>query len=64
MITYHKEIQLVGTNWINIPHQHLSNEIKSFIEDRNVKQDVYSVSANNWYLFIYLSNGDRIDVQK
>lgn len=63
-ITYHKEIDKpVGIIIQNLPHIVLDDKIRQFIEERGVKQDNYYFKSNNYYMFIYLDNGDRVDVQ-
>lgn len=60
-ITYHKEVTL-DKDATYFPHSCLSKEIQDFIEEKKVKASSYLVATNGYYLFIYLCNGDRIDV--
>lgn len=61
-ITYHKDIP-VDNHLTRVPHIMLDKKIRKFIKDKNVKQDTYPVKANPYWFFIYLDNGDRIDIQ-
>ena len=62
-ITYHVNVQL-DMNATYFPHSCLAKEIQDFIEGRNVRAKEYLlVKSNGYYLFIYLLNGDRIDVE-
>lgn len=61
-ITYHREVELNGKT-IKFPHNCLAKEIQDFIELKTAKQYFYEVKTSNSYLFIYLINGDRVDVQ-
>ena len=63
MMTYHKQIKLKGHS-VPFRYKHFSEEIQKFLKEKQVVQEVYAVTANSYYLFIHLSNGDRIDVQK
>lgn len=60
-ITYHKSIQPVGDESL-IPHEILNEELREFIESKGLKQDHYAFHDNGMYFFIYLDNGDRVDV--
>lgn len=62
-ITYHKEITKPEEVTAFIPHICLHYNIQSFIEENNCAQkDGYYFDSNGFYMFIYLDNGDRIDV--
>jgi hypothetical protein len=61
-ITYHQQISL-DKEATYFPHSCLNKSIQDFIEERKVKEKMYLTSSNGYYLFIYLLNGDRIDVQ-
>jgi hypothetical protein len=62
-ITYHKEIE--RPNHVNnkISHDVLSTELKKFIIEKDAEQQSYFFNDNGFYFFIYLDNGDRIDVE-
>lgn len=60
-ITYHEQI-LLNKKAKHLSHVFLNEEIQDFIEERKVKQTSYEVLDNGCFLFIYLINGDRIDV--
>jgi hypothetical protein len=61
-ITYHQQITL-DPKAEYFPHLCLHRDIQKFIEDHKVKAKTYLVTTNGYYLFIYLTNGDRIDVE-
>lgn len=61
-ITYHQQI-ILDPKANYFPHCCLHNSIQAFIEEKKVKAKTYLVTTNGYYLFIYLLNGDRIDVQ-
>lgn len=63
IITYHKEIGKTTKVVNTILHTILSNEVKAFIKEHNVEQERYYFYDNGFYWFIYLDNGDRIDIQ-
>lgn len=60
-ITYHEGIS-PKENEIVFPHAMLDREIRDFLLEQDVYQDTYLVSSNDYFLFIYLRNGDRVDV--
>lgn len=60
-ITYHKEL-VVPDKATLIAHCALSREIQDYIREANVLQSFYHINGNGYSLFIYLNNGDRIDV--
>lgn len=62
-ITYHKEVTTKHTDLGYIPHELLHPNIKAYIETLDVKQAIYQITCNGYYFFIYLDNGDRIDVE-
>lgn len=63
-ITYHKELTRPKKVNSFIPHQCLNEDIQKFIKEHNCQQvDGYYVDNNGFYFFIYLDNGDRIDVK-
>jgi hypothetical protein len=60
--TYHKNVPKpddVQSTWY---WEMLSEELKSFLTDKNQVQDRYFFEDNGYYVFIYLSNGDRVDI--
>ena len=59
-ITYHKYIETLNDLPI-INHLVLNKEITDFLEERKCVQQTYYFKENNFYFFIYLDNGDRID---
>lgn len=61
-ITYHKDLSFSG-NMFKVPHSVLNKEIQNFINEHVASQLEYLCSSNGFYFFIYLGNGDRIDVQ-
>lgn len=61
IITYHEDISVNG-NTILFPHSCLNKEIQLFLSERNIFQSFYNVKSNSNFLFIYLDNGNRIDV--
>ena len=60
-ITYHQNTQPKGGE-ISINHCILNKEIQDFIKDTNATQLSYIYDCNGYYTFIYLKNGDRIDI--
>jgi len=61
-ITYHKEVP-EHKDYFNLSHDVLDKEIRLFLLNRDVAQNYYKVRDNGSSLFIYLSSGDRVDVQ-
>lgn len=61
-ITYHKEVPYKGVNEPTLPHCILDDKLKTYLENKEVKQDSYHFHDNGFYFFIYLNNGDRVDV--
>lgn len=62
-ITYHKEVSKPESLESTIPHSILNEEIQGFIKDRiGIPQIDYYCDFNGHFTFIYLDNGDRIDV--
>lgn len=61
-ITYHKEIAKPDGVIASIPHAILDMGIRLFIDVKGCTQHEYYINHNDWYFFIYLDNGDRIDV--
>ena len=59
-ITYHKYIE-TPKNLRVINSLVLNNEIRDFLKQKNCVQQTYFFDSNNFYFFIYLDNGDRID---
>jgi hypothetical protein len=62
-ITYHKDVVSPGIPVPYIPHNVLDKDIKEFILEKDVEQKSYEIRSNETHCFIYLNNGDRIDVQ-
>ena len=60
-ITYHKDVQPEGGE-ISINHCILNKEIQDFIKDADAIQFYYQYDCNGYYTFLYLDNGDRIDI--
>lgn len=60
-ITYHKSVEC-PEGLSSIPHQLLCSAVQKFITENNCLQKFYKVKSNSYYFFIYLNNGDRIDV--
>ena len=61
--TYHKNVpkpEEVQSTWV---WEMLSEELKTFLTDKNQIQNRYFFEDNGYYVFIYLSNGDRVDVK-
>lgn len=61
LITYHKEISPKG-NEIRFPFDGFDEEIRSYLCKKLYLQEEYFISYNGYFLFIYLINGDRIDI--
>lgn len=60
-ITYHKDIsQPEGLGLY--PFACMNKELQAKLIEWDVKQTSYAIDYNAWYLFIYLKNGDRVDV--
>lgn len=62
-ITYHKEVEKPSDVKSLVPFGILDKHIKSYLEERDLYQEDYYIDYNAWYCFIYLENGDRIDVE-
>jgi hypothetical protein len=62
-ITYHEEISIGDKEVIDFPHGCLDITIKVYLENKGISQANYKVRSNGYYLFIYLDNGDRVDVK-
>jgi len=62
-ITYHEEIERPEGVDNNMPHMALNTDIRNYLEERGVAKRSYYTKMNGYYLFIYLFNGDRIDVK-
>ena len=60
LITYHKYIEKPNDLKV-INYLVLNNEIRDFLKERKCVQETYFFDSNNYYFFIYLDNGDRID---
>ena len=61
-ITYHKEVAKPESLESTIPHLVLNEEIQEFLIKRGILQIEYYFHFNGHFTFIYLDNGDRIDV--
>ena len=63
-ITHHLDIA-ADDRAIDFPHRMLNSIVQEFIFDlhNGSYSDFYKVYCNGYYLFIYLSNGNRVDVQ-
>lgn len=61
-ITYHEKVGGNLDNAFRYPHSCLHQDIQKFIEEKEVKQELYFVTFIHSNLFIHLHNGDRIDV--
>jgi hypothetical protein len=62
-ITYHEAIQKPNNVVNTIPHDLLDDGVKNYIELVGAKQDRYHFLDNGFYWFLYLQNGDRIDIK-
>jgi len=61
-ITYHIEVS-VREGVINMPIEVLHPDIVEFLSKHECLQSQYLVWSSGYNLFIYLNNGDRVDVQ-
>jgi phenolic acid decarboxylase len=66
-ITYHKQIPKDDEVVNTIPHEILCDEVKEFIREQQkirgkIEQKRYYFFDNGWFWFLYLDNGDRIDI--
>jgi len=61
--TYHEAIAKPDDVTSTIPHAVLADEIKAELQQWSVKEAAYFYDWNGYYFFLYLSNGDRIDVK-
>jgi hypothetical protein len=61
-ITYHEAITKSEKAITMVPHDVLSEELQDKLVKWNVKEDRYYFHDNGFYFFLYLSNGDRVDV--
>lgn len=62
-ITYHLQIEKPSDVTNTIPHEVLNKEIQDFLKERNCIQKHYYFFDNGFYFFIYLENGNRVDVE-
>lgn len=62
MITYHYDVPKTDNIESTISHEVLSLELKEYLERKGVQQERYYFDDNGYYFFIYLNNGDRVDV--
>lgn len=62
-LTYHRQIEKPEDVVNTIPHGVLSESAKDIISVYNCKQDRYYFDDNGFYFFLYLNNGDRIDIE-
>ena len=61
-ITYHQEVERPDKVTNTIPHEILSEELKDFLKESNVVQKKYYFYDNGFFFFLYLDNGDRVDI--
>ena len=61
-ITYHYAIPKAEDVTSTIRHEILNEELQVFIEGRGEKQEQYFFFDNGFFWFLYLDNGNRIDV--
>lgn len=63
-ITYHTNVPKKDSITSVVPHTILNEEIHKFIRELDLPFQRYYYYFNNAiYFFIYLNNGDRIDVE-
>lgn len=62
-ITYHEQLAKPESVISFISAKLLSQDVVEFLNERNIHQDRYYFKDNGYYVFIYLENGDRIDIQ-
>ena len=61
-ITYHKEIALPESVTEEIAHKLLCSEVLDYLKARDIHQTNYYFHRGNVLYFLYLDNGDRIDI--
>jgi len=61
-ITYHQQIKKTDDVKNTIPHKVLCNELKDKLKEWKVEQERYYFFDNGFYWFLYLDNGDRVDM--
>lgn len=61
-ITYHQSIERKEEICNQIPFSILSKEIQDKLTEWNVVQKAYYFDHNGFYSFLYLDNGDRVDI--
>jgi hypothetical protein len=61
-LTYHKEVTSLKDT-MSMPMEALNQDIIDFMVKNNCLQSRYNVRSNGYAMFIYLDNGDRVDVQ-
>jgi hypothetical protein len=65
-ITHHKELVAspsVLDRDMYIPYSLLSEDIKSFLKEKEEIQSRYLVYDNAYYFFIYTDKGNRVDIE-
>ena len=64
-ITYHLNVPLPEDDkTFDFFHSDLNEEIRDYLVNNGLMQKSYKMFASNYYLFIYLDNGDRVDVKR
>ncbi len=61
-ITYHKEVELKDLTLPLIQHHMLHPDIQAKLAEFDINQSAYVIDSNGYYTFLYLDNGDRIDI--
>jgi hypothetical protein len=62
-ITYHQEVNRKESITSRIYHECLHPRIQEYLETKGIKQPMYYINSNNWNTFLYLDNGDRVDIE-
>jgi len=62
-IKYYKEVFKSSFVLSSMNFNFLNKDIQEFIRKKDVEQEHYSVLSRKDVLYIYLDNGDRIDVR-
>ena len=62
-ITYHQSVKRPEDVQNTIPYVLLAKFIQDKLIEFNCVQKAYYFSDNGFYWFLYLDNGDRVDIQ-
>ena len=62
-ITYHRNIIKPTEIKNTIPHIILNKEVQDKLKEVNAVQTEYFFLNNEFYCFLYLNNGNRLDIE-